>query len=123
MKGHQKGHDHTQKVTSITHCPVNRVFLSIGNDGSLRVWSNQNALLREIQFQEPLSGLCLANEKGDVLVGIGNRIDMIKSSLYLPQSYLRNRPNYKKPPSEKPLVFDGTLVPFTRPPKVLHRNR
>ncbi len=65
----------------------------------------------------------MANEKGDVVIGVGNRIDIVKSSLYLPPYYFKNKKVFKKPDFERPLLFDDSLVPFTRAPKISHRDR
>jgi hypothetical protein len=43
-------------------------------------WSGILWLKREISFQETISTICLANENGDLLLGIENRIDLVKAS-------------------------------------------
>ncbi|KAJ2996061.1 WD repeat-containing protein 87 [Globomyces sp. JEL0801] len=114
--GHAKSHDHTQRVIAICSCKAIGVFCSIGNDNNLRIWNFKNKLLREIHFQEPLESICLANEKGDLLLGMGSRIDLLKSTVYLPPSYLSQVSAKSKSPkkAEVPLVFDDSLIPFTR---------
>ncbi len=57
------------------------------------------------------------------MVGLGNRIDMIKASTYLPPSYLKNRGVCEKPVAETPLLFDDSLLPLTRPPRIDYRDR
>ncbi|KAI8901427.1 hypothetical protein BC833DRAFT_646154 [Globomyces pollinis-pini] len=116
LPGHAKSHDHTQRVIAICSCKAIGVFCSIGNDNNLRIWNFKNKLLREIHFQEPLESICLANEKGDLLLGMGSRIDLLKSTVYLPPSYLSQVSAKSKSPkkAEVPLVFDDSLIPFTR---------
>jgi hypothetical protein len=46
MKGHLKSFDHTERVTGINSCPENRVFLSVGVDNTVRIWSDKNKFLR-----------------------------------------------------------------------------
>lgn len=114
MGGHPKVHDHTQKVKAICCSNSLGIFMSIGNDNSLRIWSHENKLLREIQFQETLDSVCLANDQGDLLLGIGNRIDLIMSSIYLPPAYLKYVKKFKKTVPEAPMAFNDNLIPYTR---------
>ncbi|KAJ3258953.1 hypothetical protein HK103_003094 [Boothiomyces macroporosus] len=114
LTGHAKSYDHTQIVTSICCSHALGVFMSISNDNSLRIWNHQNKMLREIHFQEPINGLCLANERADLLIGMENRIDVVKSSAYLPPAYLNSRPELSKDKGEATLAFDDSLIPFTR---------
>ncbi|KAJ3270544.1 hypothetical protein HDV01_007747 [Terramyces sp. JEL0728] len=114
LTGHAKSYDHTQTVTAICSSPVLGIFMSISNDNSLRIWNHQNKMLREMHFQEPIKGLCLANERADLLIGMENRIDLVKSSTYLPPSHLSSRPPLSKDKGETTLLFDDSLIPFTR---------
>ncbi|KAJ3313586.1 hypothetical protein HDV04_001803 [Boothiomyces sp. JEL0838] len=114
LTGHAKSYDHTQIVTSICCSHALGIFMSISNDNSLRIWNHQNKMLREIHFQEPINGLCLANERADLLIGMENRIDVVKSSTYLPPAYLNSRPELSKDKGETTLAFDDSLIPFTR---------
>jgi hypothetical protein len=114
MMGHPKMHDHTQRVNTLVCCRNLGIFLSSGLDNSLRIWNHQNKLIREILFQEPLESICIANEKGDALLAMGNRVDLIKCELYLPPAYLKAVSKIPKGVKEIPIVFDDSLIPFTR---------
>jgi hypothetical protein len=114
MMGHPKMHDHTQRVNTLVCCRNLGIFLSCGLDNSLRIWNHQNKLIREILFQEPLESICIANEKGDALLAMGNRIDLVKCELYLPPAYLKAVSKIPKGVKEIPIVFDDSLIPFTR---------
>jgi WD40 repeat protein len=46
MKGHQKMHDHTQRVNSLVCCKKMRIFVSSSLDNSVRIWNHQNKLIR-----------------------------------------------------------------------------
>jgi WD40 repeat protein len=81
LSGHPKMQDHTQQVNTLICCPSLGIFLSSGKDSTLRIWNHKNKLLREIYFQEPIGSICLANEKGDVLLALGNRIDLLRNNL------------------------------------------
>ena len=83
----------------------------------MRIWNRENRLIRQIQFEEEISGICLANAKGDVLIGIGSRIDMVKASVYLPHNYQEKLAKIRitKPDIEKSLKFDDNLVSVQKP--------
>lgn len=91
IQNHDKALDHTEAITGI--CSISGSgaadFASIGNDSTLRIWNHKNKLIRlhlrlsnsrEIQFQEKLNALAIGNDRGDILVAIQNRIDLVKYS-------------------------------------------
>ncbi|KAH9248396.1 hypothetical protein BASA81_013936 [Batrachochytrium salamandrivorans] len=84
----------------------------------MRVWDKKNALIRDIQFQERVDGLCVANQRGDLLIAIQNRIDIIQHISYLPSNYLDEimSSQIKEDKAELPLLFDDTLISLMRSP-------
>jgi WD40 repeat protein len=104
---HSRSEDHSDVITTI--CPIKKlgIFVTASKDCSIRVWDNYNNLLRyfkykikldqliisviycrEVQFHEPLDSLCITGSNGNALIGIQNRIDIIKYSSYLPPGYV-----------------------------------
>ncbi|KAH6570216.1 hypothetical protein BASA60_007820 [Batrachochytrium salamandrivorans] len=118
ISGHSKTEDHTDEVTSICCLPKLGIFITIGKDASMRVWDKKNALIRDIQFQERVDGLCVANQRGDLLIAIQNRIDIIQHISYLPSNYLDEimSSQIKEDKAELPLLFDDTLISLMRSP-------
>ena len=46
-------------------------------------------LVRELDFDKTLSGLCFANARGDLLVGFQSNLHFVSILEYLPRSYLQ----------------------------------
>ena len=44
--------------------------------------------MRELSFDESLSGLCFSNQRGDLLVGFQNNLHYVASTDYLPYKYV-----------------------------------
>ncbi|XP_060567664.1 uncharacterized protein LOC132726366 isoform X5 [Ruditapes philippinarum] len=65
------------------------VVMTSGKDGYVKVWSNQNELIREMNFATPIYASCFANERGDILVGFGTHICSVSLVNYLPLDYLK----------------------------------
>ncbi|KAJ3144217.1 WD repeat-containing protein 87 [Geranomyces variabilis] len=57
-------------------------------DRAVRVW-DEAGLVREIQFMDTVRTLCFGNERGDIFVGIGDQISLVRMQDYLPQHLLR----------------------------------
>ncbi|TPX54526.1 hypothetical protein SeMB42_g00216 [Synchytrium endobioticum] len=65
------------------------LFVTCGNDGTIRVWDGYNSLLREMQLDEPIHGLCILNSRGDIVVAVRDRLDLLPFSSYLPPGYCK----------------------------------
>ncbi|KAI9204830.1 uncharacterized protein BJ171DRAFT_598856 [Polychytrium aggregatum] len=108
MPTHLRSDDHTDAVTAICPIPMLGLFISSSRDGTLRLWDSFNTLIREVQFTQPLEAVCVNSERGDILVGIQNRVDIIQYSLYLPPGYIATVQSLEFPemPVEPSLPFD-----------------
>ncbi|KAJ3415851.1 WD repeat-containing protein 87 [Chytridiales sp. JEL 0842] len=105
---HNRTEDHNDLITSMFAIPKLGLFITCGRDKAIKVWDVYNTLIREIQFHEPLHTASLANAKGDLLIGIQNRMDIIKCPNYLPQGYIQASEalQISETQLETPLLFD-----------------
>ncbi|KAJ3173402.1 hypothetical protein HK101_011054, partial [Irineochytrium annulatum] len=112
------------RVTKLTQCKSTGIsprILVRSEDGAIRLLSPVNGkvtaargdflvltLFREVQFHEPLESLCVLNSKGDILLGIQNRIDIVKYVLYLPPGYIKTVESMQLPEKtpESPIPFN-----------------
>ena len=81
---HSPNEDHSQELTAIDKCTAIKIFLTAGKDGFIKIWSNDNQLIREMNFAEPIYASCFANDRGDVLVGYGTHVCSVSVINYLP---------------------------------------
>lgn len=90
IRAHPKVDDHNGAITSLVFLPKQEVFVSSSADGLIKVWQcEENILLRELQFAEPVLGLTRANGRGDVLVAFGSRVEFISAHALLPSALAR----------------------------------
>lgn len=47
------------------------MFITGGEDGFVKIWSEDKELIREIKFPETILSVCFLNSKCDALVGHG----------------------------------------------------
>ncbi|KAI9102055.1 hypothetical protein DFS34DRAFT_647837 [Phlyctochytrium arcticum] len=108
LPAHNRSDDHTDLVTAICTIPKLGLFVTASKDATIRVWDTQNALVREIQFQENIHSLAVANAKGDLVIGIQNRVDIIRHYSYLPPGYMQAVQKLELAPiiAEPPIPFD-----------------
>ncbi|TPX54530.1 hypothetical protein SeMB42_g00218 [Synchytrium endobioticum] len=89
IRGHNKADDHADGITGISAIEKLDLFVTCGNDGTIRVWDSYNSLLREMQLDEPIHGLCVVNSRGDIVVAVRDRLDLLPFSSYLPPGYCK----------------------------------
>ncbi|KAJ3127358.1 WD repeat-containing protein 87 [Nowakowskiella sp. JEL0407] len=108
---HIRSDDHTDTVTSLCSIPDLSVFVSSSLDRTLRVWDTFNSLIREIKFQHPIDSICVINFKGDLLISMQNRLDLMNYSRYLPPGYVLTVKNIEQKAeiSENSIPFDESL--------------
>lgn len=114
IMGHGKALDHSEAVKSVCYVTGARVFVSIGCDCAVKVWNLKNQLVRDIQFQEQLSDICVRNDKGDLLVAVNNRLDIIGFSTYAGNSARAPASTSQDLTSEIPINFEDDLIPYAR---------
>ncbi|RKP20667.1 hypothetical protein ROZALSC1DRAFT_27866, partial [Rozella allomycis CSF55] len=89
IKAHNADEDHNKEVTRISSHSILQLYVTSSIDGLVKLWDNDNTLIREIQFSEPVYSVCFANEKADLLVGLENSVALVRCFKYLPNQYLK----------------------------------
>ncbi|KAJ3348864.1 hypothetical protein HDU83_000991 [Entophlyctis luteolus] len=89
LPSHNRSDDHTDVISSICSIDLLNLFVSTSHDSTIRIWDIYNSLIRQIRLHEPLSCLTVSNKRGDLLIAIQNRIDIIKSTRFLPPGYIK----------------------------------
>ena len=70
-------HD-SAKIISIVTTSNAKLWAANYNDSSLKVWDSKGVIIRDIQFNENVTCVSFANERGDLLVGLSNEINLIR---------------------------------------------
>ncbi|TPX62954.1 hypothetical protein PhCBS80983_g00223 [Powellomyces hirtus] len=90
VKQHARDDEHTRTVTGLAANAGTGVVASGSDDGTVKIWDGiENVLLREIQFAYPVSSVCFANPRGDLLVGLPDELVAVRIEDYLPGPQLR----------------------------------
>ncbi|XP_046841279.1 uncharacterized protein LOC124435388 [Xenia sp. Carnegie-2017] len=69
--------DHMDSVIALDVNFKMKLFCSSSKDSSVKVWSENKVLLREIVLDNTLNAVCFLNSRGDLLVGFKNHIFLI----------------------------------------------
>jgi WD40 repeat protein len=77
MTSHPRADDHTEPIRDISSLAELDLFYTVSSDKTLKIWDIWNTLIREIQFDDPVPSVCCLNSKGDILVALKNRLDVI----------------------------------------------
>ncbi|XP_071172379.1 WD repeat-containing protein 97-like isoform X3 [Mytilus edulis] len=106
---HSPDEDHNDSITGLTSCPRLKLYASGGMDGTIRIWNDENQLIRLLKLKTMPYSLGFCSEKGDLLVGIGNHLYLIPHQHYLPKGYRLKMVSMKfaQPKKEQPLPFDA----------------
>ncbi|XP_043833942.1 WD repeat-containing protein 97 [Dromiciops gliroides] len=122
--------DPTDHITGLCCCPYLKLYASSSLDCTLRIWTQDNKLLRLMHLNMLPEAITFCNDKGDLILAMGSQLCLLSHRLYLPTSYLvkvlcRKMPNPKDDP---PLpVTDPELLPpeelkrlkgFRAPPRI-----
>ncbi|KAL5033244.1 hypothetical protein BDV3_000251 [Batrachochytrium dendrobatidis] len=87
------------------------LWASANKDGTVKIWDADNTIVREIQFGEPITCLCFANERNDLLVGVADQISIVRVQDYMTYPMLKQLVTraYMDDESEIPVLFDPNL--------------
>uniref|UniRef100_A0A3P8ZJ67 WD repeat domain 97 n=1 Tax=Esox lucius TaxID=8010 RepID=A0A3P8ZJ67_ESOLU len=83
---HEPSDDHLDAITGLCVCPPLRVFASSSQDGTVRLWDEENCLLRTIHLSAEPECLAYSGERGDLLLGIRGDLYRIRST-HLPHDF------------------------------------
>ena len=86
---HSRDEMHVENIMQVTCCQTLSIFASSSPDGRIKIWNENNQLIRELNFDNTLSGICFANDRGDLLVGFQGNLHYVSITKYLPVKYLR----------------------------------
>ena len=99
------------KVTAIESLEAYGYWASVSTDNTVKIWDMKKRLLREIQFNESISSICVANRRGDLLVGLSDQISLVRIQDFLPAQVLKELVlnELEDDPIESAFVFDPEL--------------
>jgi hypothetical protein len=100
-------YEHSDIITSADFLDDMGLFLTCSLDGFVKVWSLNKDIVKVIATAQSLKAACFLNENGDILVGEGDHISVVKAATYLPPCYLNGKK--KLMPDE----WKGILEPST----------
>ncbi|XP_072269276.1 WD repeat-containing protein 97 [Pyxicephalus adspersus] len=86
-KDHPPRDDHQAQITGLCCCPALHLLASCGTDGRIRVWNDQNQLIRTLCLNYTPESLAFVGDCGDLLVGMQSHIFRINLTKFLPKSY------------------------------------
>ncbi|XP_057312304.1 WD repeat-containing protein 87-like [Hydractinia symbiolongicarpus] len=85
---HIKDESHTANITQLCGNDNLRIIASASKDSRIKIWDVNCSLLRELVFDNTLSEVGFANNRGDLLVGFQNNLYYVPATEYLPRHYL-----------------------------------
>ncbi|KAL3860750.1 hypothetical protein ACJMK2_010825 [Sinanodonta woodiana] len=85
---HKPDDDHVDAITGLTSCPRMKLYASSSIDGTIRIWNEENILIRLLKIKTVPYSVDFCSSRGDLLVGIGNHLYKIPYHAYLPKIYI-----------------------------------
>ena len=85
---HARGDDHSDKIIAVAANAKMKIFVSAGEDQTLRVWSDHSRLIRILKLNAPVWSLEFATDSGDLVVGIGDHLYRIENLRYFSRSLM-----------------------------------
>ncbi|XP_047671539.1 WD repeat-containing protein 97 isoform X2 [Tachysurus fulvidraco] len=84
---HPPEHDHFSAITGLCVCPNLRVFASCSLDGTLRLWDEENRLLRALELNAEPECVQFSGRGGELLLGIRGDVYRIHCTPLLPPEF------------------------------------
>ncbi|KAJ8387184.1 hypothetical protein AAFF_G00159960 [Aldrovandia affinis] len=82
---HPPSQDHLDSITGLCVCPDMGVLASSSRDGTIRIWDDENRLLRTLQLNAEPECLAYCGQRGGLLLGIRGDLYRIPITQLLPQ--------------------------------------
>lgn len=80
----EKTNEHSGKIICMDSNIQKNLFITGGEDGYVKIWTNEKDLIREICFPEQIDAVCFLNEKCDILIGHAAKVSIILAEDYKP---------------------------------------
>ncbi|CAK8680501.1 unnamed protein product [Clavelina lepadiformis] len=91
VRTHHQDDDHAGIVTAVESSQKLSCFVSASEDGYVKLWDEENRLLREICFlPHPVTAVCFANDR-DLLVALGGRICLVETTTFMTINFIKER--------------------------------
>ncbi|XP_066537631.1 WD repeat-containing protein 97 isoform X2 [Hoplias malabaricus] len=81
---HPPEHDHSSTITGFCMCQKLRVFASCSQDGTVRIWDEENRLLRTLELNAEPECVEFNGDRGELLLGIKGDLYRIHYTHILP---------------------------------------
>lgn len=69
--------DHMDTITGLASCSKMKIIASSSVDNTVRIWNENNILIRIIKLNARPHSITFCSSKGDLLVGIGDHVHII----------------------------------------------
>ncbi|XP_068093934.1 WD repeat-containing protein 97 isoform X3 [Hyperolius riggenbachi] len=86
-KEHPPTDDHQDQITGLCSCAALRLVATSGRDGKIRLWDEDNRLIRTLCLNSTPDCLAFTGDRGDLLVAIHSHLYRINLFKHLPRSY------------------------------------
>jgi hypothetical protein len=109
LPSHPDDDNHTGHISGMAYLESLGIFATCSYDGNVKVWDmNNNSLIRDVQFSEPLEAIEFASDRGDLIVSMNHQIVLIQVQDYLTDDYFTRllQTNWIDDPIEDPDIFD-----------------
>ncbi|XP_041374262.1 WD repeat-containing protein 87-like [Gigantopelta aegis] len=110
---HSTDYDHKNSITVIRACPAVEIFATCCDTGVVKIWNYDSEMIRELNFNRYVSGMCFCNSHGDLLVGFYCYVLIVHIVHYLSLEKLTKvvETDFKDDIRESPMCDDYTLDP------------
>ena len=88
-KKHAPSDDHDGVVSDVAGCATMMWFATAALDGRVKLWSEQNMLVRELHLYHPIVSCAFQNHRGSLIVGVQNHVHIVNCEDFLPHKYQR----------------------------------
>ncbi|XP_070192502.1 uncharacterized protein [Littorina saxatilis] len=76
--------EHMAPVINVDVCVSMKIFCTCSNDGAIKIWEEDGALLTEIMLDETLSAACFLNKSADMIIAFQKHIFFIHHTKVCP---------------------------------------